>query len=216
MITQFREAYNNFAAATNYTRPLSFEEWVNKPSEQKAVLLFVQFYDQINLAKYKADASFVSDDDELSCVLQYLNKNVSKIEDTPSKFNEKYIYRVAYNCMDCLRYIQRDKERAARETSSTIDYEGDTLSLYDLVSNDTDFLHQIEVEDLWNTIEGMDISVHKVIDHILNGTSLKKSRVRSANRAKDPYADVEVTPEDEEEIMEYLRYRLEKFKDLIA
>lgn len=85
-----------FIESLEYTKPLSFEEWVQQPDDLKAAFLFVQFYSEITLAWDKADSLDFGDDTEgVSTVLQYLRKQVSTIHyfqkaDTTKKASAEY------------------------------------------------------------------------------------------------------------------------------
>lgn len=73
----FHDTRNFFIELTGYKKPLTFEEWQQKPDDFKSGLLFIQFYNEITLAWDKADSLDFGDDNEgVSTVLQYLEKQV--------------------------------------------------------------------------------------------------------------------------------------------
>ena len=77
----FFDTRSRFIEYTDYTEPLTFEEWKAKPDDLKAGLLFVQFYNEITLAWDKADSRDFGDDAEgVTTILQYLQKQVSHIQ----------------------------------------------------------------------------------------------------------------------------------------
>ena len=77
----FFDTRSRFIEYTDYTEPLTFEEWRLKPDELKAGLLFVQFYNEITLAWDKADSRDFGDDAEgVTTILQYLQKQVSHVQ----------------------------------------------------------------------------------------------------------------------------------------
>lgn len=106
-MNQFIETKNMFENAIGVKYPLTYEGWLAVRDELKAAALYVQFFDEITLAWSKAKSNFTSDEDGVSTVMQYLIKNVPIVMNEPKKYNPKYIYRVAYNCMGCLRRVQR-------------------------------------------------------------------------------------------------------------
>lgn len=78
---EFHDTKNLFIEYTGYTGPLTYEEWLAKPDNLKAGLLFIQFYSEITLAWEKADTINFGDDAEgVTTILQYLQKHVSHIE----------------------------------------------------------------------------------------------------------------------------------------
>ena len=79
MNNQFRETRKLYINYLQYTKPLSYVEWVALPEDHKAAALFVQYFDQIELAWYKAKSFFTSEEDGVYTVMQYLMKNVDKI-----------------------------------------------------------------------------------------------------------------------------------------
>ena len=99
MSREFYEARRLFINHINYTRPYSYEEWIALPEDHKCVALYIQYFDQIILAWYKTKSFYASEEEGVETVLQYLNKNVPILEANEKKFNERYIYRVAYNCL---------------------------------------------------------------------------------------------------------------------
>ena len=109
-MNQFMETKVRFEAATRCNYPISYDEWMALPVGLKAAALFVNFYAQVTLAWQKAKAEYTSDEEGIGVVMQYLLKNTDIISNDPKKFSPNYIYRVAYNCMGCLRRVQRDQK----------------------------------------------------------------------------------------------------------
>lgn len=214
MADQFREAYIRFKNLSGYTEPVEWSQWasINDVDIQTAIL-YCQFYDQITLAWYKARAEFVPDEDGLSCVLQYIIKNVPRIQAEEAKFTPAYMYRIAYNCMDCLRYVQRDINRYTTETTNVVVYDGEELDLCDLVPHrDTSYEDQVDKDRFWSIIASMGPEVEKVVNHLVNDESLRRVSKRSSAYEEDPLADVSVSESRMNEIIEILKDRLEEFK----
>lgn len=259
MTNAFAETRKLFTSYTNYTQPLSYDEWSAVADENKATVLFVQFYDEITLAWYKTKSFFVLEEDGVSTILQYLVKNVPIIQKDSKKFTPNYIYRVAYNCLYCISHdIKRDIERWERETSNIVGYEDRELDLFDSVAASTsEFCETAAQAEFWRIIESMGPDTLKVVNYLLNEEqSLKKARITKVTRSNaelftdedklaeilskldtsekvvnkrqsvessyhkvnnyelDPLKDIEVSLESAEKIIDELRIKLEKFKEL--
>ena len=212
----FNETRNLFIAHTGYTRPLSYQEWILVPDEDKAAVLFVQFFDQITLAWYKTKSFFVVEDDGVSTMLQYLIKNVPIIQDNSKRFTKSYIYQVAYNCLYCISHdIKRDKQRFENEISNIVSAGEDELDLFDTVVDHSSIDSEMDKQEFWELIENMDLKTKKVINHLLTGDSLKRTSKRSYGYDTDPLRDISVTVDEMEAILAKLKVQLAKYKDII-
>lgn len=214
MANQFQEALTRFKEFSGYVKPMSWDEWSTlRDRDTKVAVLYCQFYNEITLAWYKARADFVPDEDGLSCVLQYLTKNVPILEEDEDKFTPAYIYRVSYNCMDCLRYIQRDINRHNIEVTNVVLFEGEELDLCDLVPHrDMGYEELQDRSNFWAIIQSMGPEVEKVVNHLVNDESLRRVSKRSANYGLDPLTDISVSESRMAEIVEMLKERLSQFK----
>ena len=200
---EFEFAKNRFEEATTAVAdieyPITYDVWMTIPDNYKAAALYVQFYEQITLAWTKARSEFTEDGDGVSTCMQYLIKNVPIIMVDSKKFSPAYIYKIAYNCMGCLRRVIREQERYAN-TVSQYAYVGD---------NELDFFESILCEDVFiNTnkkkaaveigkiIITMDSDLQKMVDHLLNGTKLSKK-----------------VAAHEEELMDTLRKTFGKYRE---
>lgn len=215
MSNAFNETKNLFMSYTNYTGPLTFEEWLIKPEDQKAAILYVQFYEQITLAWYKTKSFFALEEDGVETILQYLVKNVPIIIANPNRFRPGYIYQVAYNCLYCISHdIKREIERWENETSNIIFHGDDQLDLFDTVVAEIDMSDELSKEYFWAIIEQMGPKAEKVVNHLLNGDPLKKVNKRSKAYATDPLRDISVSLDQMEEIVEELRVNLAQFRTM--
>lgn len=188
---EFKEAKERYESAIGKKAPITFEEWFTLPDSHKAAALFINFYNQITLAWTKAKADFTEDEDGLSTVMQYLMKNVPIIETNPNKYSETYIYRVAYNCMGCLRRSKTDvaryKECVSEWHSKDSCYGGsDESSYFDFIGMDelADKLH-LAADILYDLYGELDRDEKAVINNILKGTRLTK---KSKERESEIYA----------------------------
>lgn len=219
MSNAFAESRNLFTMYTGYIKPLSFDEWKDLPDSHKSAVLFVQFYEEITLAWYKLSSiyPYVPDEDGVSTVCQYLEKNVSKILDNPKRFSAPYIYQVAYNCLYCITHDPiKPRERWLNETSNlTSSGSGDELDLFDTVktpSAEDSYEDSAYKKMFWQVIEDSGLATRKVVNYLMNGDSLKKVSKSNKHYENDPLRDVEVELDEVAEIVERLREKLDSFR----
>ena len=218
-MSQFRATRNLYLESVhNYQFPLTFEAWDNAPADEKAVLLFVNFFDQIELAWYNERFSYgrAEDDDAVSEVMQYLMKNVSLIEADPKRFKPGYIYRVAANCISCVGAsqvsINHDKLEVSNEVAGD---DGSVINLYDLAPSDDDSyeVRQAKIA-LWNIIDRMGLKAQKVVNKLINPSdSLAVARTKGIG---DKLENVSVSKKEYEEIVKELRVQLAEFADVFV
>lgn len=173
-----------FRRSLDYTGPMSYEQWMNVSADNKAAVLFVQFFDQITLAWYKTKSFYVVEEDGVSTMMQYLMKNVPLIEASESKFTPAYIYKVAYNCLYCISHdIKRDKERFELEVSNVVYTSDEELDLFDTVLDNSDDYEAREAKaEFWAIIEDMDVSTLDLVEQIINSGKIP-SRMSSQRQA---------------------------------
>lgn len=204
-MSQFRDTRNLYLDyLSGFEFPLTYESWLNADDELKAVLLFVNFFDQIELAWYKTRFSFVLEEDAVSQVNVYLMKNVPFIEKEEKRFRPSYIYTVAANCLRSLTYIERDINREKLETPNEVSVGDDIVDLYDLSpSHDDTYEVQQAKEAIWDIISKMGPKAEKVVNYLLNpDDSLAAARKKSG---KDRLESVEVTNDEFAAILDQLR-----------
>ena len=167
MNNEFAETRKLFQTIFHYdkTRPLSYDQWMKIPDDQKSAVLYLQFYDQITLAWEKTKSYYTLTADGVSIVLQYLEKNVRIIKENSNKFNARYIYRVAYNCLYCichdLIYPRLAYENEIPEQVSVHNDNENSFSYYDIKSDNHDDIEiqlaEIEADKqlqiFWDAIE---------------------------------------------------------------
>lgn len=208
-----RKFYRQFIEITN---PLTFEQWNSLPRSEKAIALYLQFFDQIVTAWDKANTiDFIDCEDGVDVINQYLEKNVPIIEADPKRFAPGYIYKIAYNCMYCICHDRKcDKERLENETSaivSTADGEVDLLQLASNHKSTEDEYEESSFEkEFWSLIEDSGLEAEKVMRYLLsnNEADLKKLSKRNKNYSIDPLRDVEVSIEDAQSIVSKIREKL--------
>lgn len=164
----FSETRIMFAEAISYEKPLTFDQWmrlapvprvsrkdgsVKYSEDHRAAALFVQFYEQITLAWYKVRSYYTLEEDGVSTVIQYLQKNVPIIAANPKRFSPHYIYQVAFNCLYCICHdIQIDRERFARETSNIHLTDNGEVDLFDTVAESDVLESEIARKAFWKLI----------------------------------------------------------------
>ena len=209
MNNEFIETRKLFQTVFQYdrTKPLSFDQWLKIPDDQKSAVLYLQFYDQITLAWDKTKSFYTLTADGVSTVLQYLEKNVPIIKANPKKFNERYIYRVAYNCLSCichdLIYPRLAYEHEVPEEISGHSDDGSRFSYYDLISDRNDDIEK-QIADIeadrqlqifWDAVEKdedttmviekfLDIPNDQIIKHLKVKFGTKKKRIPTSINKK--------------------------------
>ena len=194
----FAETRSLFIEALNYTSPLTFDNWMGlapvprfskktgtyvepKPSDDlRAAALYVQFYEQITLAWYKVRSYYTLEEDGVSTVLQYLQKNVPVIAANPKRFNPRYIYQVAFNCLYCICHdLILERERFAREVSNVTLTDDGEVDLFDLVPGKDGLDAELIRRKFWNIVYsacqdedgGIDGRTEAVLNKLLGGTA---------------------------------------------
>lgn len=215
----FEQAKARFREFAEYERPLSYEEWMAAPDECKAAILYVQFFDQITLAWMKTQVSFVDINDGVSEVLQYLHKNVEKIKKDGKRFTAAYIYKVVWNCLSCLCWVDDDYSRRSRifhnECSNIVGYGDDELDLFNIIKEsdedreakfDLDGRRQflVKATQLWDIIEDMGKNAKIVVAKLLGEKSYPPKELNS------------VSEEETLEIIAELKKRLTGFVDVFC
>lgn len=218
-----------------YSKNISYNEWVQAEPDHKAALLYVKFYQEVTLAWYNAVTSknivFISQDEGVSTVLQYLMKNVDIISQDEERFTAEYVYTVCYRCLFSLwRSRKSEQLRAASEVCPefTVDVPGTIfgytvkvgahVNLFDLVpSTDMDVETKQTLEVMWNIIHHMGPKAEKVVNHLINPKdTLRRVSKSSPERPIDRLADVTVTESEYQEILAELREKLLPYKDAIC
>ena len=211
----FSESRNLFILATQYIRPLSYEEWKLLPRDHMSAVLFVQFYESITQAWYKVKSFYAEEERGVSTICQYLEKNVPLILEERTKFSPNYIYRVAFNCLYCICHdIKIDKDRWENETPSTVitdDGEVDIRDTMQTESTEDRYFSNKSAKKIWDIINNSDLETQKVVRHLIEGTPLTKVRASKSNPAS-PLNSIEVSVEQLEEIIAELRIKLWEFK----
>lgn len=198
-------------------RPVkTYEEWMNMPEKSRAAGLYLSFYNEIMTAWNKVKSFYTLEEDGVSCILQYLEKNQPIIENDSRKFDPRYVYRVAFNSLYCICHdIKGDRDRWEKETSNIVGYGEDEINLFDNYVGSTSYDPEVErvKENFWQVISVLGDEGAKVVDYLINGGSLYKMNVRSSSYATDRLRDVSVSRRRADEIIEILKILLAPYKD---
>lgn len=198
-ISPFHKTKRLFNEYLQIDEPLTYEAWMRLDSCDKAAALYVHFFDTITLAYWKVASPFSPEEDNVSIALQYLQKNVSIIEENPKKYNERYIYRVMYNCLNCESlYVIRNINNYKYEVSTTIsDSEGNESCVYDTYcGNNLTTEEEFDKEKFWSCIEELGDDAITLVDCLINHTMMP-----AGMKAKKP------------KIIEQLRDKLNEYID---
>lgn len=205
-MSQFRTTRNLYLESlSGFEFPLTYDAWLNADDEHKAVLLFVNFFAEIELAWYKTRFSFVNEEDAVSQVSLYLVKNVDFIKADEKRFTANYIYRVAENCLKSLTYIERDINREKFECPNDVELDGETVNLYDLTPSEDDPIEiQHAKEAVWDIIDKMGLKTKKVVNRLINPDD-PLAAARGNTNPDDRLRDVSVSKAEFASILEDLR-----------
>lgn len=210
-----------------YSFPITYATWAEADDEDKAALLFVNFYSQITLAyanvvtKYNAD--YIISEDAVSNVLGVLIKNsniLTESEDGSKRFTPGYFYSVCWGCIfSMVRSIATQKRNEHELSNELSDDDGDVLvNLFDLspAVDDTYELKQAK-EAIWDIIVHMGPKAEKVANHLINSKdTLHKISKSSSEYSSDRLADVSVTSSEYEKIVAALRVQLAPYAEFFC
>lgn len=200
--TEFTRVRNNFREATDCDYPLSYEEWMALPDDMKVAALFVNFFDTITLAWYKAQAEYIEENDGISVLMQYLLKNIPTIKGNAKKYNEKYIYTISWNSMASLRRVKAAQDRYNMTIPQYAATDEGEFDLFTTLQDPADITECDEVQKAVRSIMDIylkaDAPTKEVISHIVNGTKIGKR-----------------TQKKESEIIEALKKELLPYKSTI-
>lgn len=214
---QFHETYNCLASQLNYRgRDLSYKKWLSKDEDLKSSYLFVNFYDAVSNAwRRKSTFTFIDEAEAVSLVLQYLQKNVSKIKSDSKRYTSSYIYTVCFNCMAILHWRKCDRTRAQLETSLTVTHNGEEFDLLQVVSSTT--VEEFDVTDqlssnLFDVVALMGVEYENLAYHLVSpDISLNRTSSRGKDRNTNPFADVRVSKKNVQQMTEQIKRRIASY-----
>lgn len=167
--TMFVSALDGYISGGN----ISYGEWMGIPDDLKAIALYVQFYDSITLAWAKTRCTYITDDEEVSVLLQYIQKNVDKIKNDQKRYTGPYMYTVGYKCMGSLRRKSNEQTRynmtSSRYTTNESGEEIDILEKY-VKEDDPEVIDKTIMKDFWASMDKQPKIMQEVIESMVNGT----------------------------------------------
>lgn len=183
MSKEFYETRKIYREYLNFTSPYTFEQWMNLPQDHKAVALYVNFFDVIVSAWYKTKSFYASEQEGVETICQYLLKNVPIIEASEGKkYNPKYIYRVAYNCLYCISHDRLcDKLKWELETSNICNGPDGEIDMFDSFLSDPEVFEDEKYFDrvrFWKVIESVSPDAMIICGQMLDGGKLPKGMSR--------------------------------------
>ena len=153
--------------------PVDYDTWKSLDHQFQAASLYITFYDEIVLSYYKARSYYSPEEDNVSIVLQYLEKNVKILMKDRKRYKANYIYRVCYNCIFCQsRGIKRDLERYENEMSPTVVSGGEVYNVFDYLSDTETVYGSYNKEHLWRLIESLGEDAVHVAEYLISGNRL--------------------------------------------
>lgn len=174
--SEFYKTYCLYREYLGYTKPYSYARWMRLDEKYKCAALYCQFYDQITLAWYKSKAPWVTECEAVEELHKYLEKNVKLIEQDKKRFTPNYIYRVSWNCLDCLRgwknWEPKSKFRYYNEVNNIVtDDSGKEISIFDFINSDKTVEDEFRDSQMEDAIASADEDVKVYVDYVLGGMS---------------------------------------------
>lgn len=189
---QTRSLLSNYFSSDLDILSITYDNWTKLNDDYKAAALYVKFFDQVMMAWHRLKTPAAIEQECVSEVLMYLQKNVAKICEDNKRFTPAYIYKVCYNCIYCKSVDpysgQTSKTSWYNNTCSNIVEVGeDTLDLFDTLTTEDTTVSSIEEDayrdKFWGVIEEIDdADVAVVIDELL-GYTKKSSKISDEKRA---------------------------------
>ena len=208
---------------TGYSFPISFETWLASDEEEKAALLFVNFYDQIVLAFSRSNAAYVLSEDAVSTILMVLTKNATilqTVENGEKRFTPNYFYTVAWGAFYSLVRSIANKSRDEHEICNEIENSDSDVSinLFDFAPSHDDTCEMRQAKEaVWDIIAHMGPKAEKVVNHLINPKdTLHKISKSSSEYDSDRLADVSVTPSEYESILAALKIQLAPYAEFFC
>ena len=199
-VSQFHQTRKMFEDACKCNESLSYDDWMKMPDEYKAAALYIVFFDQVTLAWARLRTPAAIEEDCVSEVLIYLQKNVAKIKDSPERFTPGYIYRVCYNCIYC-----KSVDPYSGQTASTSWYNNtcsnimngpeDSFDLFDLTESrssanypESEVEHTAETSWFWDRVKcipnGLEVA-EELLGGKKNPSVSKQARTLAISQLRD-------------------------------
>ena len=209
-LSGFKKTFNMFKEFTELSRTISYQEWAERPFDERVAIILVNFYDQIQLAWYKHRGEHTWEEEGveeamlmcsklcgLSLKQPTLEKAVCKCTINESSYNPRYIYSIFVNAFKSLNYettrvrsdYQHPKaiERGDIQVTGQyfIDVNGVEQDVFNHVSNDGDMEDELIRSEMWDLIESSDDVTKDVIDKLQDLDKRVSDAHTAANKEKD-------------------------------
>lgn len=198
----------------------TYSEWVNLPHSCKVAALYLRFYNTIYTAWEKVRSFYTDSEEGVETILQYLDKNVPLIEANPQKYSDRYIYRVAYNCMYCIchDYLEPKQRYECVRSIYELSRDGDEFDLLDTyIGNEDSIIDQIENTSLtssfWDVVESSasDEFVAEFVDRCI-GVDEPYRRCKKIDKdGNEVDVPLRMSPKRKKDARDLLRDKLAKF-----
>lgn len=183
----FFDTFIMFKKYIGNVTPFTYEQWLTFSDSYKIASLYVQFYDVIFKAYCVNCSKYATEEECVSRLLQYLNRNVAHIVNHPERFNSAYIYTVSANSINTLTHSSRVNKNLKFYYDCVISNnayraDGTPLDLYDTISDDT--------RDMWSNLlaskipkleEQLTPQEYRVAEYIMFERKLPKRLMRRYN-----------------------------------
>lgn len=179
---------------------MTFAQWKRKATSLQAAYLFVNFFPEVNRAWKRAQFTYTDEAEAVSIALQYLNKNVKKILDSPNRYSAAYVYQVCFNCIRSLHWRKRDINRNNCETSATVVKAGKEYNILDFVP-DSSTCDSVQIEYNCDSVEDvlrhMGKKYENVAYHLANPqVSLKRTASNNKNYCSNPFSCISISEKE--------------------
>ena len=178
-IKSFAQTKNMFDAACQHKVDASttWKEWMNLDPDLRAAALFVIFYQQISLARVKAYAEFVSDEDAVSDVVTKLLFITPKVEADSALFTPAYIYTVIYKALLEPLRIKRNQWLYSGKIETPDDLSDEGLDPYTNIPDPRgDLDDAVDRREILRVLQSLTDEQRAAVDGLLDRTAVGKNR----------------------------------------
>lgn len=181
-MSEFREAYIRFYNSLGIEKyPITFQTWSNLSEDLRGIALYVNFYEQVTLAWYKAKQAYRVNHDEcdgVSNLLHRLQKVSEKVIMNEKMFTKSYIYTCCYRSLSSVTRALRNRTLEFNNLmcdsyNKTVNTDYGDIELIDMIegeSFETQYLSYLFDETYANETD----EVKEVIDYAMQKSKVPK------------------------------------------
>lgn len=183
----FFDTFIMFKTYIGKIEPLTYEQWLTLSDSHKIASLYVHFYDVIIKAYHANRSKYATEEECVSRLLQYLNRNVTHITNDPKRFNSAYIYTVSANSISTLTHSSRVSKNLKFYYDNVVsnnayNSEGLPVDLYDTIPDDTrDIWLNLLASKIPKLEEQLTPQEYRVAEYIMFERRLPKRIMRRYN-----------------------------------